>query len=118
MISSNPSGRSQSFFDETMKLVSYCPLCENRYNFLEARILEESGSGSLMYIRCQHCSSAILAVLVHSHGGVSSIGVVTDLQPEEVLKFEGNDDLSDDDILASYQYLQKIDTMLELLGSR
>ncbi len=101
-----------------MKMVSYCPLCENRYNFMEARVLEDSGAGSVIYLRCQHCRSAILALLLQGHGGVSSVGVVTDLQPEEVLKFEAAADLTDDDILANYQYLQKIDTVLELVGSR
>lgn len=118
MLSSQSPGRSAQFFDETMKLVSYCPLCENRYNFAEARVLEEGATGSLIYIRCPHCHSAILALIVHGHGGISSVGVVTDLQPEEVLKFEAEADLAEDDVLASYQYLQKIDSMLELVGSR
>lgn len=118
MLSSQSNGRAAQFFDETMKLVSYCPLCENRYNFLEARVLVEGPSGSVIYLRCQHCRSAIVGLVLHHHGGVSSVGIASDLQPDEVLLYQDVGEVTEDDILANYQHLQKIDSMLELVGSR
>jgi len=113
----NPYHRRQSPFDETLKMVSYCPLCENKYNLMEALILEEKDSASLLYIRCRFCRSAILALIMHNQMGVSSVGLVTDLSADEVLQFRHGPAVTDDDVLSLYQTLQKTNTVLELVGS-
>lgn len=104
-------------FDENVKLVSYCPLCEAHYNLMDARVLEEQEGASLVYIRCRNCQSSILAVVMTNQMGVSSVGLLTDLSPEEVLKYRQGTDVTEDDTLAMYQLLQKSQTMVELLGS-
>ncbi|MBI5621997.1 hypothetical protein HY933_04000 [Candidatus Falkowbacteria bacterium] len=116
ILPNNSSRRYHPFFDENLKLVSYCPLCDSHYNLLEARILEEQEGASLIYIRCRKCQSSILALIFNNHMGVSSVGLVTDLNPEEVLRYRSAGEVAEDDVLWSYQYLQKIDTVVELLG--
>ncbi len=108
---------NRSSFDETMKLVSYCPLCENRYDLLEAKLLEERDGASLVYLRCRHCGSAIVALLVHNQLGVSSVGLITDLSAEEVEHFVFSEAIDDDTVLNVYQALQETKNVLELAGS-
>jgi hypothetical protein len=116
MFPNSSSKRNFPFFDENLKLVSYCPLCESNYNLMEARILEENEGGSLIYIKCRNCQSSILAAVLSNPLGVSSVGLVTDLNPEEVLRYRAEADLVENDVLESYQLLQKIDNVIELVG--
>ncbi|MFA5358930.1 MAG: hypothetical protein WC310_03890 [Patescibacteria group bacterium] len=116
MLPNNSHRRLPQSFDESLKLVSHCPLCDNSYNFMEARVLEEKEGASLIYIRCRKCQSAILALLFNNQMGISSVGLVTDLNPEEVQKFRQYKEINEDDILESHQLLQKIDNVLELVG--
>jgi len=116
MLPNNSHRRLPSFLDENLKLVSYCPLCDTHYNLMEARVLEESESASLIYIRCRNCQSSILALVLNNAMGISSVGLVTDLGPEEVLKYRISGEVNEDSILESYQLLQKTDDVLELVG--
>jgi len=116
MLPSNSPRKNQPFFDENLKLVSYCPLCDSHYNLLEARVLEENEGASLIYLRCPKCQSSILALILNNPLGVSSVGLVTDLNPEEVMKYRLAEDVTEDDALDLYQLLQKIDNVLELVS--
>lgn len=116
MLPNDSAKRSSLFFDENLKLVSYCPLCNNHYNLLEARLLEEGDASTLFYIRCRHCQAAILSLVLNNSMGVSSVGLVTDLSPEEVLKYAASPEVTEGEILASYQDLQKLENVLELVG--
>ena len=115
MLSNNPNKKNHPFLDENLKLVSYCPLCENRYNLLEARVLEENETASLIYIRCRNCQSSILALIFNNQTGVGSVGLVTDLTADEVMKYRSGEGVTENDALDLYQVLQKTDSMLELV---
>ncbi len=115
MLPNNSSHKGHSSFDENLKLVSYCPLCDSHYNLLEARILEEHESASLIYIRCRKCQSSILALILNNQLGVSSVGLITDLNADEVMYYRSSDDITEDDTLDAYQLLQKTDNVLELV---
>lgn len=91
-------GTSQ-FWDDGLKLISFCPLCETHYNPTEAQIVGESENSHMLHITCKKCQNAILACVLVSQGGVHSIGLVTDLNFEDVLKFRSAPDISVDDVL-------------------
>jgi hypothetical protein len=93
------------FFQENLKMVSYCPLCETHYNPMEARIIEERGDAHLIHIQCQKCRSLIIVLLNTSQNGVSSVGMITDLTAEDVLRFKESKVVSCDDVLDFHQIL-------------
>ncbi len=93
--------------EEAIKLVSYCPICHYHYNPIEAKILEEDDGAHLLYIKCRRCKSSVLALINFSPFGVSSFGLVTDLDGSEVLKFKNGSCLSSDDVLAVYEALKE-----------
>jgi len=82
-----------------LRVVSSCPICNARYHNNELRILEERSDAQLIYLQCRKCQSSVLAVILMSQLGVSSVGLVTDLTGEDVLKFRRQPVLSNDDVL-------------------
>jgi len=117
MLSNNSNNkRSPLFFDENLKLVSYCPLCDSHYNLMEAKVLEERDDANLIYIRCRKCQSSILALVLNNPLGVSSVGLVTDLSADEVMKYRQVTDVTEDDVLETHELLQKIGNVLELVS--
>lgn len=89
-----------------LKLASYCPLCETRYNPMEAQVVGEDGETHLLHIRCRKCANSILALVLVNHVGVSSIGLVTDLTFDDVLRFRRGRRLSTDDVLKTHEWLE------------
>lgn len=94
------------FPDEGLKIISHCPVCHYNYNPVEAKVLEESDDAHLIYIKCRRCQSAILALVLANAFGVSSIGLITDLDSQEVAKFKELEAVSGDDVLSVYESLQ------------
>ena len=108
-----PLQRSSPYFDEGVKLISYCPLCETSYNPHEARILGEKDDSHLLHIRCGNCSNAIIALVLISAVGVSSVGLVTDLGYDEVNRFKSAPAVSTDDVIETHHLLQNEDALFE-----
>jgi hypothetical protein len=102
----NPSAQPSQFYDEGIKLISYCPLCESSYSPRETHVLEEKEDGHLLHIQCGCCSNAIIALVQISAAGVSSIGLVTDLGFEEVERFKEAASVSTDDVIDMHCLLQ------------
>lgn len=100
------SRRSFSLYpSESLRLISYCPLCNTHYNPLAAEILEERDDAHLIHVECRKCGSSIVALVLTGGVGVSSVGLVTDLSGEEVLKFRSRDTIRVDDVLAMHSVL-------------
>lgn len=74
---------------------------------MEARILDEKEDGHLLHIRCKKCWNSILALVLVSNVGVSSVGLVTDLGFEDVQKFRAHSaEVTVDDVLEIHELLE------------
>jgi len=104
-----------NLFGDNSTLITHCPICNLRYDPLEARVLEEGKNAHLLHIRCRHCQSAILAVIVTNNLGVSSVGLVTDLKGEDVLRFKKAKPISCDDVIEVHQFLNKEKVLIDYL---
>jgi len=87
-------------------MISFCPLCETNYNPMEARVLGEKEDGHLLHIRCKKCWNSILALVLVSNAGVSSVGLITDLTYDDVRKFSMSEaTVTTDDVISIHQLL-------------
>ena len=96
-----------NLFNDNPTLITHCPVCNLRYDPLEARILEEGDSAHLVYISCRDCRSAILAVIVANNLGISSLGLITDMSLDDVLNFKSKKPINVDDVIEVHQFLSK-----------
>lgn len=92
--------------EDMLRLISYCPVCHFHYNPLEARVLEENDAAHLIYIKCQRCKSAIVALIVSNNAGISSVGLITDLDSQEISKFKDGNIVNESDVLSVYSTLR------------
>ncbi|MBU1164954.1 hypothetical protein KKA15_05360 [Patescibacteria group bacterium] len=108
-------GKIPNFFDESIKIISFCPVCNAKYNPVEAKVLEEKEEAHLLHITCKKCQSNVVALILTSNLGISSMGIVTDLNSEDVLKFKSSKAVDADDVINIYKILQtKSKILLEL----
>lgn len=90
-----------------LRLVSYCPVCEVRSKSMLARTLGTKGETKLMHIKCHKCQNAFLALVLVNQVGASSIGLLTDLGYEDVLRFGSQQNISVNDVIAVHEQLTK-----------
>lgn len=98
----NMQKRFQAFQpSEGLKVISACPLCNVRYNPLQAHVLDERDDAHLLHLECRNCGSAVVAAVLNDQLGVSSVGLITDLTSDDVLRFKDEPEtLSVDDVLS------------------
>ncbi len=92
-------------WDDGMRLISYCPLCQSEFHPTEARLLGERGQRHLIHVRCRACGNAMLALILVTKGGMSSVGLVTDLTYADVMKFRFGRHINVDDVLKAHEGL-------------
>lgn len=90
-----------------MNLVTRCPFCSAEYDLDGAQVIGEEKDATMVYITCSECSSSILAIVAMSGLGVVSLGLVTDMTPEDTKKFLSSKEITSNDLLSVYELLEK-----------
>jgi hypothetical protein len=101
-----------NLFDEGLKTVAVCSICSNRYNPMEAKIVLENSNTHLIHIKCRNCQSSTIAVIMASNLGISSVGLVTDLEADDIIKFLKARPISSNEILEIHQSLNSKEKVL------
>ncbi len=104
--SPKPAKSSESIFDK-LRLMQECPLCGHGYEEDKVNLLEERADSHLVHITCGRCQNAILAMIVLSPIGISSVGMVTDLTARDVVRLRSKLPISEDDLLGFHELLHR-----------
>ncbi len=89
------------------KLLTHCPLCDAAYADGSVRPLGESGAMRLYHLTCPSCAHAVLAVILENATGVSSIGLVTDLEAQDALRFRDVAPIGSNDCVKAHEVLDR-----------
>ncbi len=91
--------------EEGMRLMRHCPRCQQEYLFDNIDLIEADTGAHLVHITCSTCTSQMLAIIMMTGFGMSSVGMITDLHAQDVRRLQQAPALSADDILALYETL-------------
>lgn len=80
-------------------------------------MLEEKSGAHLIHVTCQKCESSIVAVIMTGGIGVSSVGLITDLTGDDVLRFKNAKPISSDDVIEAYELTRQQPNAGQLLDS-
>ncbi len=84
-----------------------CPLCGARLDDNDLDILEEHEMGLLIYSNCVRCKVGMLAKLTVVPQGFVGVGMLTDLQRDEVIVLASGSPVSAEDVLSFKQLADK-----------
>jgi hypothetical protein len=84
---------------KALKLISDCPVCQKKQFPAEVKLLEEYREGHLLHVQCKYCKSCVVVFVRMEDQGLNLIGVLTDLQSDEIMKFHRRGPISSDDVL-------------------
>lgn len=70
-------------------------------------MVEEGMGTHLLHLTCTYCNNAMLALIVVSKMGMSSVGMLTDLSAPDAQRLYRHAPLSEDTVLNFHDYLKK-----------
>lgn len=73
---------------------------------MHTKLLGEDGETRLLHVQCRKCHHSILALVLVNQVGASSVGLLTDLQYEDVMKFRTNRLVSINDVIDVHNALE------------
>lgn len=89
------------------KLLSVCPHCKAQYERLDTAVITQNRDAELLHVKCRSCQGSLVALLFSTGPLISSIGLVTDLSQEDVVRLQQAEPLSENDLLACHEWLHK-----------
>lgn len=72
--------------DKPYPLMSHCPLCHALYAQEDVKLVTEQERTKLYHSTCRSCGHGLFAYVMEMHGGMSSLGLVTDASGEDALR--------------------------------
>lgn len=97
---------------EGLRLMNHCPVCKAKYSASEDNILFKKGAANLVHITCPSCQNSVMAIITVTSFGSSSVGMVTDLKAEDVLRLYGKAAISEEELLALHQELKQSNNLI------
>lgn len=94
-----------------MKLMRECPVCSEEYDDEAVQVLEDRETSSTIHVACESCHNAILALVLSTPVGMSTIGILTDLTAADYERTNSLPLLTEDDVLNLYSCLKSGDAL-------
>lgn len=98
--------------------MNQCPVCKGAYQANQKNILEERGEAHLVHVTCPHCFNSMMAVVVATQLGLSSVGMLTDLNANDAIRLAHRAPLSEDDLFAFHQLLKEKNLLSGILSNK
>ena len=73
---------------------------------MEAKLLGQDGDTRLLHVTCRKCHHTILTLVLVNKVGASSVGILTDLSYEDVLRFQANKAVTVNDVIDVHGWLE------------
>lgn len=83
-----------------------CPLCNRKYHFNRAVVLDEEEERTTFHFTCDNCQASTLVFVSVSNLGLVSLGMATDLNRDEARKLYKNEAISTDNVLEIHEFLK------------
>ena len=106
MPKSMPGKINPDSWREALKFMGRCPLCEGAYESKDARRFAQVGPANLVHLTCNKCSSGFVAMVMVGVAGLSSVGMVTDLNYEDARQLYNKEPITLDEVISGHEYLQ------------
>ncbi len=113
----NAKNQSESW-REALKFISKCPICSTVYDTKKAELFAKNDAASLVHIACAQCESNFVAMIVVLGHGLSSVGMVTDLNLADVKRLYQASALTTDEMIEGFQLFQDNKKFSNLLLNR
>lgn len=88
--------------------VTKCPFCSTAYDGERLRTLQRSESREMVHATCLQCSRAMFYTIERLEQHIACVGIFTDCDVHDALRFMHRKQLSVDDVLGAHETLKSM----------
>lgn len=103
------SNKKSSALQKTLSLIDKCPTCNTLYGKSTKKMSISDKNTHLVHVTCHKCQSNFLAVVLEIARGTSTVGMVTDLNFDDLQRLYKIDRISLNEAIEGSKFLNKKD---------
>ncbi len=100
-----PAKNGRLSWQEALKFINKCPVCGVAYVPEKARLFAQNEKANLVHISCESCRGNFIAMVLVMQGGISTIGMVSDLNFEDAKRLHVLQPLDIDELIEGRKYI-------------
>ncbi len=101
------SDKKSSALQKTLNLIDKCPICNTSYGKSTKKMSISDNNTHLVHVTCHKCQSYFLAVVLEVAKGTSTVGMITDLNFEDLQRIYKLDYISLNEAIEGSEFLNK-----------
>lgn len=103
-----PNNSKADSWRKTLKLISHCPVCGRDYKSAGKLFINESDA-RFVHFTCASCQSHFMAMVMMMPKGMSTVGMITDLNFKDIQKLYKLSPLTIDETIEGHKTLNSPD---------
>lgn len=104
----NPAKQSnETPISRALTLLRQCPICNTAYAAEMFRTIDEHDGANLLHCTCSQCHQSVMALVMTSSTGVSSVGMITDLTAQDITRINRKSSITEDELLSFHSLLNQ-----------
>lgn len=90
---------------EALKFIGHCPICGTKYTTEQAQLFLKQDTLNLIHLTCAQCSSGFIAMVMMVGQGLSSVGMITDLNCADARRLYKTAPLTVDEVIEGHKFI-------------
>lgn len=99
------SNKKADSWSKNLKLISHCPVCGRDYKSDAAKVFINQSDARFVHFTCGHCQSHFMAMVMMMPKGMSTVGMVTDLNLKDVRQLYKMSPLTIDETIEAHKFI-------------
>ncbi len=105
-----PTGKKKAdSWRKNLRFISHCPVCGRDYKSKASKLFIDDSQAKFVHFTCGHCYSHFMAMVMTMPKGISTVGMVTDLNLKDVEKLYKLSPITVDETIEGHKTLNRPD---------
>ncbi|MFA6383395.1 MAG: hypothetical protein WCX17_03155 [Parcubacteria group bacterium] len=101
--------------NNNLDFLSKCSFCGGGFSVENLVLLEEQEQKTILHVTCSKCNTSAIFFLSNNQAGILSLGIMTDLDKDEVIQKFARGAVSADEVINAHQFISsKGENLIEL----
>jgi hypothetical protein len=104
-----PDNKKADSWRKNLKFISHCPVCGRDYKLESCKLLTNEAEAGFIHFTCDYCRSNFMAKIIIMPKGISTVGMVTDLNFKDVQRLRQMPSIIVDEIIEAHKFIHSPD---------
>lgn len=84
-----------------------CPFCQAKFGDNDALVILKENESTLLHVDCKFCKSSVILNVIEKRGDyITTVGIMSDLIKDDILRFKNKPEISYEEVIELHKFLK------------